>query len=106
MTTNNEAETSPSTGDVALFAVGGSSGNAPESSDDVVTAEWEETTTAFQRIRTALKNSSVPRTTDEIADATGTTEATVRRHVDPLVEAGVVAERTNEDATRYAWNPP
>jgi DNA-binding transcriptional ArsR family regulator len=78
--------------------------NASRNLGDAVTEEWKASTTAFQRIHTVLKNTYEPHTTGEIADAAATTQPTVRKHVEPLVEAGMVVRRERGNAVEYVWN--
>lgn len=104
MPTDDGDERPPRAGDVDPFESGDLSDNLPADLDEAVTAEWKASTTAFQRIHTVLENTYEPQTTGEIADAAATTKPTVRKHVQPLVEAGMVTEETGGNATRYAWN--
>lgn len=90
--------------DVDPFESDELSGDVPADLDAGVTAEWKASTTAFQRIHTVLKNTYEPQTTGEIADAAATTKPTVRKHVAPLVEAGMVTKEAGGNATRYAWS--
>lgn len=94
----------PSVADVDPFESEALSGDVPNDLDEAVTAEWTASTTAFQRIHTVLENTSEPKTTAEVADAAATTKPTVRKHVEPLVEAGLVEKRDDGRATRYAWS--
>jgi len=102
--TSDDADTPPSIDDVDPFESEALAGEVPDDLDEAVTAEWKTTTTAFQRIHTVLENTYEPKTTAEVADAAATTRPTVRKHVEPLVEAGLVEERDGGRATRYAWS--
>jgi DNA-binding transcriptional ArsR family regulator len=94
----------PSVADVDPFESEVLSGDVPDDLDEAVTAEWTASTTAFQRIHTVLENTYEPKTTAEVADAAATTKPTVRKHVEPLVKAGLVEEHDDGRATRYAWS--
>lgn len=104
MPTEDEGDESLDATDVDPFESDELSGDVPDDLDAGVTAEWKASTTAFQRIHTVLKNTYEPQTTGEIADAAATTKPTVRKHVAPLVEAGMVTKETGGNATRYAWS--
>lgn len=104
MPTDDEADGPPRAADVDPFESEELSGDVPDDLGEAVTAEWKATTTAFERIHAVLVNTYEPRTTGELADAAATTKPTVRKHVRPLVEAGMVTEETAGPATRYAWN--
>lgn len=101
---NDESDAPPSAVNVTPFESDELSGDLPDELGEAVTAEWKASTTAFQRIHTVLKNTYELRTTGELADKAATTKPTVRKHVEPLVEAGMVVERTSGNATQYAWN--
>lgn len=94
----------PSVGEIDPFESDELSGDLPDELGEAVTAEWKASTTAFQRIHTVLKNTYEPHTTGELADKAATTKPTVRKHVEPLVEAGMVVEQTSGNATQYVWN--
>lgn len=104
MPTDEDADGPPSIADIDPFDSEALSGDTPENLDKAVTEEWKTQTTAFQRIHTVLKNTYEPHTTGEIADAAATTKPTVRKHVEPLVEAGMVVERRRGNAVEYVWN--
>lgn len=95
----------PSAGEIDPFESDELAGDIPDDFDEAVTAEWKASTTAFQRIHTVLKNTYEPHTTGELADEAATTKPTVRKHVEPLVEAGMVVEQTSGNAIQYVWNP-
>lgn len=97
-------ERSPSITDIDPFESEALSEELSGNLSEAVTAEWKASTTAFQRIHTVLKNTYEPHTTGEIADAAATTKPTVRKHVEPLVEAGMVVEREHGNAVEYVWN--
>ncbi|WP_166035450.1 winged helix-turn-helix domain-containing protein [Halorussus pelagicus] len=99
-----DSDRPPSVADVEPFESEALSGNVPDDLNEAVTAEWKASNTAFQRIHTVLENTYEPKTTAEVADAAATTKPTVRKHVEPLVEAGLVEERDDGRATRYAWS--
>lgn len=105
MPPNDESSEPPSIREIDPFESDELSGDLPSDLGDAVTAEWKESTTAFQRIHTALKNTYEPFTTGELADRAATTKPTVRKHVEPLVEAGMVVERRGGNATQYVWSP-
>ncbi|WP_276299176.1 winged helix-turn-helix domain-containing protein [Halorussus lipolyticus] len=104
MPTDENADGPPSIADIDPFDSEDLSGETPDNLDEAVTEEWKASTTAFQRIHTVLKNTYEPHTTGEIADAAATTKPTVRKHVEPLVEAGMVVERRRGNAVEYVWN--
>lgn len=104
MSSDDERDPPRSAEAVEPFDADELSGGVPKDLDDAVTAEWKQSTTAFERIHTVLKNTADPRTTGEIADAAATTKPTVRKHVQPLVDAGMVEEDASGNATRYAWS--
>jgi predicted ArsR family transcriptional regulator len=105
MPSNDDYDDPPSAAEIDPFESGELSGDLPDDLGEAVTAEWKASTTAFQRIHTVLKNTYEPHTTGEVADKAATTKPTVRKHVEPLVEAGMVVERTNGNAVQYVWNP-
>jgi DNA-binding transcriptional ArsR family regulator len=102
--TSDAPDTPPTIDDVDPFESEALSGDVPDDLGEAVTAEWKATTTAFQRIHAVLENTYEPKTTAEVADAAATTKPTVRKHVEPLVEAGLVEESDDGRATRYAWS--
>lgn len=100
----DESGEPPSVNEIDPFESDELSGSVSDDLGEAVTAEWKESTTAFQRIHTVLKNTYEPHTTGEVADKAATTKPTVRKHVQPLVEAGMVVERRGENATQYVWS--
>lgn len=104
MPTDDEVDAPPSAADVEPFDTERLSGDVLEDLDDAVTAEWKASTTAFERVHAVLKDTTEPRTTGELADAAATTKPTVRKHVQPLVDAGMVEEDASANATRYVWS--
>lgn len=104
MPTDDDVDAPPSVEDVEPFDADELSGDVPDDLDDAVTAEWKESTTAFERIHAVLKDTTEPRTTGDLADAAATTKPTVRKHVRPLVDAGMVEEDASATATRYVWS--
>lgn len=104
MPNDDESDGPPSASEIDPFESDGLSGDIPDQLGEAVTVEWKESTTAFQRINTVLRNSYEPYTTGELADRAATTKPTVRKHVQPLVEAGMVVKETGGNATRYVWN--
>jgi predicted ArsR family transcriptional regulator len=101
---DDESDEPPSLSEIDPFESDELSGDLPSNLGETVTAEWRESTTAFQRIHTVLKNTYEPHTTSEVADKAATTKPTVRKHVDPLVEAGMVVELHSGSATQYVWS--
>jgi DNA-binding transcriptional ArsR family regulator len=104
MPTDENADRPPSITEIDPFDSEELSGDTPENLGEAVTEEWKASTTAFQRIHTVLKNTYEPRTTGEVADAAATTKPTVRKHVEPLVEAGMVVKRERGNGVQYVWN--
>jgi DNA-binding transcriptional ArsR family regulator len=104
MPTDENDDNPPSITEIEPFESEDLSENASRNLGDAVTEEWKASTTAFQRIHTVLKNTYEPHTTGEIADAAATTQPTVRKHVEPLVEAGMVVQRERGNAVEYVWN--
>lgn len=104
MTADGEDEP-PSVAEIEPFESDEIDGEMPDDLDEAVTAEWKATSTAFQRIHTVLKNTYEPHTTGEIAEKAATTKPTVRKHVEPLLDAGMVEARATGNLTRYMWNP-
>lgn len=104
MPPNDESSEPPSVSEIDPFESDELSGDVPSDLGEAVTAEWKESTTAFQRIHTVLKNTYEAHTTGEIADKGATTKPTVRKHVEPLVESGMVVEQQSGNATQYVWN--
>jgi DNA-binding transcriptional ArsR family regulator len=104
MPTDENDDNPPSITEIEPFESEDLSENASRNLGDAVTEEWKASTTAFQRIHTVLKNTYEPHTTGEIADAAATTQPTVRKHVEPLVEAGMVVRRERGNAVEYVWN--
>lgn len=101
---NDESDAPPSATDVDPFESDELSGDVPDDLDDAVTVEWKASATAFQRLHTVLNNTYELQTTGELAERAATTKPTVRKHVEPLVDAGMVVEREYGNATEYAWN--
>jgi len=104
MPTDENDDNPPSITEIEPFESEDLLENASRNLGDAVTEEWKASTTAFQRIHTVLKNTYEPHTTGEIADAAATTQPTVRKHVEPLVEAGMVVRRERGNAVEYVWN--
>lgn len=78
----------------------------PEVPDDVnelVTSEWTDETTPFERVRTVMKRTYDPQSADEIASRARTTPTTARKHLRQLAESGFVETTSNpeRDATLY-----
>lgn len=71
---------------------------------DTARSEWEQSTTALERVQQVVEGTTTPKTAGEIADEALVSEPTARKHLRSLVEVGTAAEHESRDATRYARN--
>lgn len=67
--------------------------------------EWQENTTAFDRVRTTADVTTEPRTAGEIADRAAVSEPTARKHLTSLAEAGRVERVETDGGTKYHRSP-
>jgi len=73
--------------------------------DQFATAEWKESTTADERIRTVIKRTVSPKTAKEIADVAAVSESKARTALKGLVEEGVASARQTDGGTVYQRDP-
>lgn len=75
----------------------------PSNVNETVKAEWRDTTTPFERVRTVMKRTYEPQSANEIAARACTTPPTARKHLRQLEESGFVGAvaREKRDATLY-----
>lgn len=100
----NDEQGPTSVAELRPFESDALSGEVSDDLDEAVTEEWKANATAFQRIHAVLRNTYEPHTTGEIADKAATTKPTVRKHIEPLLDAGMVESRTTGNMTRYVWS--
>jgi Fe2+ or Zn2+ uptake regulation protein len=75
----------------------------PDDVNEVVTAEWKEETTPFERVRSVIRRTYTPQSADEVADRAQTTPTTARKHLQQLTESGFVetVSKPERTATLY-----
>lgn len=66
---------------------------------------WTGETTQFERVRVIASAAKQPRSVSEVADAAQVPEDETRRHVEQLVEDGVLLRRYNDDAGEVLYEP-
>jgi predicted ArsR family transcriptional regulator len=75
-------------------------------SDTVAAAreDWKASTTALERVKQVVEQTTTPKTAGAIADEALVSEPTARKHLRSLVEIGTAATTEDGSATRYARN--
>ena len=67
-------------------------------------ADWKRSTTALDRVRQVIEQTTTPRTASEVAEEALVSEPTARKHLRSLVEVGTATATETDGATRYARN--
>lgn len=83
----------------------GTDSEEPDGSANAVAAardDWQESTTALQRVRQVVERTTTPKTAAEIAEESLVSEPTARKHLQTLVEIGTATAMERADATRYS----
>lgn len=88
--------------DISPFDV---AGEGFDDIDEFATAEWKESTTADERIRTVIKRTVTPKTAKEIADVAAVSESKARTALKTLTEEGVASARQTDSGTVYQRDP-
>jgi|APHM01.1.fsa_nt_gi hypothetical protein len=73
--------------------------------NELATAEWQESTTADERIRAVLKRTVSPKTAAEIADTAAVSETKARNALNLLAEEGLACIERTEAGTTYQRDP-
>lgn len=81
-------------------------GQSPEKPSAVTGAQedWKGSTTALERLRQVVEQTTTPRTAGELADEALVSEPTARKHLRSLVEVGTAAATGENGATKYTRN--
>lgn len=66
--------------------------------------DWKRSTTALDRVRQVIEQTTTHRTASEIAEEALVSEPTARKHLRSLVEVGTATATETGGATRYARN--
>jgi DNA-binding transcriptional ArsR family regulator len=66
--------------------------------------DWKSSTTALERVKQVVEQTTTPRTAGAIADEALVSEPTARKHLKSLVEVGMAAATEESGATKYARN--
>jgi hypothetical protein len=72
-----------------------------EDINELATAEWKESTTANERIRAVIKQTTMPKSAADIANAAAVSETKARDTLNDLATEGIV--RTKETAARKLY---
>lgn len=76
-----------------------------EGIDEFATAEWKESTTADERIRTVVTCTTTPKSVTDIADNAAVSESKARTALKSLAEEGVATSRNTESGVVYQRDP-
>lgn len=88
--------------DISPFDV---DGEGFDNIDEFATAEWKDSTTADERIRTVIKRTVSPKTAKEIADVASVSESKARTALKGLTEEGIASARQTDGGTVYQRDP-
>lgn len=80
----------------------------PSDFDDLnefATAEWNEGTTARERVRAVVRRAGSPKSADEIADIAAVSPTTARNELSELAEKGRVLAEETSNGTLYQRDP-
>jgi len=66
--------------------------------------DWQESTTALERVNQVIEETATPRTAAEIAEEALVSEPTARKHLRALIKTGVASSFDGSSATTYARN--
>ena len=79
---------------------------APDGDEALFEAQedWKRSTTALERVRQVVEQTTDPRTASEFAEEALVSEPTARKHLRSLVEVGTATATEMAGATRYARN--
>jgi len=80
-------------------------GAAFDDINEFARAEWKESTTADERIRTVIKRTVTAKTANEIADVAAVSESKARTALKALAEEGVASARQTDSGTAYQRDP-
>lgn len=80
-------------------------GAAFDDINEFARAEWKESTTADERIRTVIKRTVTAKTANEIADVAAVSESKARTALKALAEEGVASARHTDSGTVYQRDP-
>ncbi|SEL99819.1 DUF7342 family protein [Haloferax larsenii] len=73
--------------------------------NELAAAEWKESTTADERIRTVIKQTVAPKSATEIADTAVVSENKARGTLNRLVEEGIVRSHQTSSGKTYERDP-
>lgn len=73
--------------------------------NELATAEWKESTTADERVRTIVKRTVSPKTVREIAETAAVSETKARTALKSLVEEGVAQVEQTDSGAAYHRDP-
>lgn len=73
--------------------------------NEAVESEWEDDTTAFERVRETISRAYIPISADSVADTARTSPEVAREHLDALDEEGFVTAATGNGVTAYRRAP-
>ncbi|QOS13403.1 HTH domain protein (plasmid) [Haloferax gibbonsii] len=73
--------------------------------NELASAEWKESTTADERIRTVIKRTVDPKSANEIADTAVVSENKARDTLNRLVEEGIVRSHQTSSGKTYERDP-
>lgn len=73
--------------------------------NELATAEWKESTTADERVRTVVKRTVSPKTAREIAETAAVSETKARNALKALVEEGIARVEQTDSGAAYQRDP-
>lgn len=76
-----------------------------EDVNDLATAEWKESTTADERLRSVIKRTTTAKKASAIADEAAVSENKARNTLNNLVEEGIVRVHETTSGKRYERDP-
>lgn len=82
-------------------------GEQPPGESSAVTGareDWKNSTTALERLRQVIEQTTTPKTAGELADEALVSEPTARKHLQSLVKVGAATATEENGATKYARN--
>ena len=76
-----------------------------EDIDDFAAAEWENQSTADERIRTVINRTTTPKLASDISDAAFVSETKARTTLNKLAEEGIVRSHQTDSGKLYSRDP-